>query len=86
LYTIKIDYSWGDSEVPYGRFRTEEEAYEKMCELAGREAYVQNDEFWEERPCTVYFDASHKAIDLHYGSDGTWCYYRVKKIGEKNDS
>ena len=79
MYGIEITYSWGDSEDElYGNYETEEEAYKEMCMLAAKEAYVQNEEFFEENTCTVYFDAAYKAIDLHYNSDGEVCYYRVK--------
>lgn len=81
-YEIAISYSWGEKEPPYGSFLTEEEAYKEMCEMAGREAYVQNEEFLPENTCQVYFNATEKAIDLHYDSDNTWCYYRVQKTEE----
>ena len=81
-YGIKIAYSWGDEEDinQYGTFATEEEAFQKACELAGKEAYVQNEEFLEEKTCTVFFDAANKGIDLRYDHDDTWCYYRVEKV------
>ena len=80
MYVIKITYSWGAEEDGlYGNFKTEEEAYKKMCMLAAKEAYVQNEEFLEENHCAVYFDAYNKTVDLHYGNDGEWCYYRIKE-------
>ena len=79
MYGIEISYSWGDCEDDlYGNYKTEEDAYKEMCMLAAEEAYVYNEEFDEDRTCTVYFDASEKTIDLHYESDDTWCFYRVK--------
>lgn len=81
MYGIEISYSWGDCEdCLYGNFQTEEDAFEEMCALAGREAYVQNEEFDEYKTCTVYFDAYTKRIDLQYDCDNTWCYYRIKAI------
>ena len=77
MYGIKITYSWGDEEPICGEYKTKEEAFEKMCELAAKEAYVQNEEFLETHTCEVLFNAFEKAIDLHYYSDGEWCYYRV---------
>lgn len=78
-YSIEISYSWGDSEEPYGKFITSEDAYKEMCILSAKEAYVQNEEFLLDRTCSVYFDAYNRAIDLHY-SDGTCCYYRVIEV------
>ena len=82
MYGIKITYSWGDEEPIYGSFKTEEDAYAKACELAGKEAYVQNEEMDEDETCTVYFDGYEKRIDLHYDCDGEECYYRIVKIKE----
>lgn len=80
MYGIEISYSWGECEDDlYGDYQTEEEAYEDMCLLAAKEDYVQNEEFSAENPCVVYFDAYSKEIDLHYKSDDTWCYYRIKR-------
>lgn len=77
-YGIKITYSWGDEEDSiYGSFKTKEDAYKEMCMLAAKEAYVYNEEFVDDRTCSVHFNASEKTIDLHYDSDDTWCYYRV---------
>jgi hypothetical protein len=79
MYGIEISYSWGDCEDGlYGNFQTEEEAFKEMCILAAKEAYVQNEEFLEEKTCIIYFDAANKRIDLHYDNDVTWCYYRIK--------
>ena len=79
-YGIEISYSWGDYEDGlYGEYDTPEEAYEEMCKLAGREAYVQDEEFLSEDGCIVYFHPAEKEIDLHYLSDGEWCYYRIKQ-------
>lgn len=79
MYGIEISYSWGDCEDGlFGNYATEEDAYKGMCMLAAKEAYVQNEEFLDGRTCSVYFDAVNKEIDLHYDSDNTWCYYRVK--------
>ena len=79
MYGIEISYSWGDCEDGlYGNFQTEEEAFKEMCLLAAKEAYVQNEEFSQEKTCIVYFDAANKKIDLHYDNDVTWCYYRIK--------
>ena len=84
MYGIEISYSWGDYEDNlYGRYITKEEAFEKMCYMAAKEAYTQNGEFFEENTCQVYFDASQFKIDLHYDYDNTWCYYRVKKVKDK---
>ena len=80
MYGIEISYSWGDCEDGlYGNFKTKEEAYKEMCVLAAKEAYVQNEEFLDTHTCAVYFNASEKEIDLHYASDDTWCYYRIKE-------
>ena len=79
MYGIKMTYSWGDEEPLYGNFKTEEKAYKEMCMLAAEEAYVQNEEFLEENNCTVYFDAYNKTVDLYYGYDGEWCYYRIEE-------
>ena len=81
MFKIEISYSSGECEDKlYGEFKTEEEAFKEMCNLAVREAYTQNEEFLENRTCEVYFNAFKKEIDLHYNSDDTWCYYRVKQI------
>lgn len=81
MYGIEISYSWGECEDKlYGRYITKEEAFKKMCYMAAEEAYVQNEEFLEERTCQVYFDASQFKIDLHYDYDDTWCYYRIKEV------
>ena len=80
MYGIKITYSWGDEEDGlYGNFKTEEEAYKEMCAMAAEEAYVQNEEFFEEYTCQIYFNAAEKEIDLHYDSDDEWCYYRIRE-------
>ena len=81
-YGIKITYSWGDEEFPTNdeAFDTEEEAFAKACEMAGREAYVQNEEMTEEKTCTIYVDGFMKAIDLHYNGDGEVCYYRIVPV------
>ena len=79
MYGIEITYSWGDRENVFGNFNTEEDAYKEMCIIAAEEAYTQNEEFLEENTCNVYFNAVMKAINLHYDSDDTWCYYRVIK-------
>ena len=80
MYGIEISYSWGDAEIGlYGSFESEEEAFEEMCALAGKEAYVQNEEFDDGKRCEVYFDAYKKIIDLRYCYDNTWCFYRVRK-------
>ena len=78
-YEIEITYSFDDSIETMGYFDTPEEAYERMCQLAATESYVQGSEFRPEQECTVYFHPFEKEIDLHYLSDGEWCYYRVKK-------
>lgn len=80
-YGIKVSYSWGDEEESlYGEYTSEEEAYKAMCELASKEAYVQNEDFDIDRSCAVYFNAYSKEIDLHYDCDNTWCYYRIETI------
>lgn len=84
-YTIQITYSWGDEEPDYGTFDSEEEAYKTACEMAGREAYIANEEFDEDRTISVYFDAANKRIDLCYDWDQTECYYRVKIKGENDE-
>ena len=83
-YGVKITYSWGDEEdiERYGTFDTEEEAYKMACELAGKEAYVQNEEFLEGWSCVVVFDAFSKSINLNYGRDGEVCYYRIVPTDE----
>ena len=80
-YGIKITYSWGDEENMdnYGKFKTEEEAFEKACVLAGTEAYVYNEGMDEDRTAVIYVDGYNKRIDLHYDDDDTWCYYRIEK-------
>lgn len=84
MYGIEITYSWGDCEDNlYGRYITKEEAFKKMCFMAAKEAYVQNEEFLEEGTCQIYFDASQFKIDLHYDYDNTWCYYKIKKVEDK---
>ena len=61
MYGIKVSYPWGDQEEGlYGDYKTKEEAYKGMCELACKEAYVQNEEFAEDRTCSIEFDAYHK--------------------------
>ena len=81
MYGIEISYSWGDCEDRlYGTYTTKEEAFKDMCFLAAKEAYIQNEEFLEENTCQLYFDASQFKIDLRYGYDNTWCYYRIKKV------
>lgn len=83
MFGIGISYSSGESEgTLHGKFKTEEEAFKEMCNLAVKEAYTQNEEFLEGCECEVYFNAFKKEIDLHYNSDNTWCYYRVKQIEE----
>ena len=77
-YQIHISYSWGDEEPAFGKFDTKEEAWKEMCKLAAKEAYVQNEEFGEDKQCSVHYNAFEKKIDLHYERDNTWCYYRIK--------
>lgn len=77
-YGIEITYSWGDEEEGlYGNYDTPEDAYEAMCQLAAKEAFVQGEEYLPENTCSVYFNPAKKQIDLHYESDNTWCYYRI---------
>lgn len=84
MFGIEISYSWGEQEDGlYGSYSTETDAFRDMCLLAGKEAYEQNTEFWEEKPCVIYVDAFEKKVDLHYKSDDTWCYYRVKRKKEE---
>ena len=80
MFKIIISYSWESEKEEAGCFKTEEEAYKEMCMLAAKEAYGQNNEFEEGKPCMVNFDAFEKTVDLYYGSDGEWCHYRIKKI------
>lgn len=78
-YGIEISYSWGAKEdVLYGSYDTPKEAYESMCQLAAKEAFVQGEEFLPEKTCSIHFNPAKKEIDLHYESDNTWCYYRIK--------
>lgn len=83
MYGIEISYSWGENEGCYGEFPTEELAYKEMCNVAAKEAYVQNQEFLPENTCSVQFDAANKSVDLHYDYDDTWCHYRVVKRAKK---
>ena len=71
MYGIKITYSWGDEEPleQYGSFDTKEKAFEKICELAGREAYVQNEEFNVDNTCDIRFNASEYKAELTYDMD-----------------
>ncbi len=78
-YKIKITYSWGDEEPLYGQFFTKEAAFATACELAGREAYVQNDELDESKTAVIYVDPANFKVDLHYDGDDTWCYYRIEE-------
>lgn len=84
-YSIKITYSWGDEEEPYGKYPSKDEAFKAMCTIAAREAYVQNEEGEIGRTCILMFDAAKGAIDLHYDYDNTWCYYRVIEADSKNE-
>lgn len=81
-YGIKITYSWGDEEpidqLPY--FDTKEEAYKEICKLAGKEAYVENEEFLPENGCKVEFDAAAYMATLTYYKDDTTCTYRVADL------
>ena len=80
-YGVEVSYSWGDIEdEPYGSFETKEQAYEFACQLAGKEAYIQNEEFLPENTCYIIFDANSCKIDLHYDYDDTWCFYRIVKL------
>lgn len=79
-YGIKISYSWGEEEELYGEYTSEEEAYKVMCELASKEAYIQNENFDENYSCAVYFNVYNKEINLYYDHDKTWCYYRIQTI------
>lgn len=81
-YAIKITYSWGNEEPlgNFGTFPTKEEAFKKICELAGQEAYVQNEEFAPDKTCSIHFDASEYAAELTYDGDNSICYYRVVPV------
>ena len=86
-YCVKITYSNNDSEEPYGHFETKEDAYKTLCQLAAKEAYVQNEEFLERNTCSIFFDAYEYKANLHYDVDNTYCYYRVEEIpAEENDN
>ena len=78
-YGIKITYSWGDEESPlnYNTYDTPEEAYQEICRLAGKEAYVYNEEAIAERTCSVTFNASMHCAKLYYDHDHSYCYYKV---------
>ena len=84
-YGIKITYSWGAEEDPaqYGTFDTPEKAYEKACEMAGREAYAQNEEMVPLKDCQIYFYGYKKEIDLLYLSDASTCKYKVVELPEE---
>ena len=79
-YEIEITYSFDDGIESMGYFNTPEEAYERMCQVAATEAYVQGSEFLPEQDCIVYFHPSEKRIALHYLSDDEWCYYDLKEL------
>ena len=79
-YEIEITYSFDDGIESMGYFNTPEEAYERMCQVAATEAYVQGSEFFPEQDCIVYFHPSEKRIALHYLSDDEWCYYDLKEL------
>lgn len=79
-YEIEITYSFDDGIESMGYFNTPEEAYERMCQVAATEAYVQGSEFFPEQNCIVYFHPSEKRIALHYLSDDEWCYYRINEM------
>ena len=79
-YEIEITYSFDDGIESMGYFNTPEEAYERMCQVAATEAYVQGNEFLPEQDCIVYFHPSEKRIALHYLSDDEWCYYDLKEL------
>ena len=85
-YGIKIAYSWREEEDmnAYGEFDTEAEAFEKACELAGREAFVYNEEMSEDRMAAIYVDGFNKRIDLHYYEDDAWCYYKIEELKRRN--
>lgn len=87
MYGIKVSYSWGDEEPvkTYGRFETKEAAWKRICELAGKEMFVQNEEYDERKTCTLYVDAHEKRLDLHYDGDNTVCYYRIVEIADAFD-
>ncbi len=84
MYGIKITYSWGDEEPleQYGSFDTKEKAFEKICELAGREAYVQNEEFNVDNTCDIRFNAAEYKAELTYDMDDTTCNYQVVPVRE----
>ena len=79
-YGIKISYSWGDEEPVYGEYDTAIDAFSAACLLAGKEAYVQNDELDPSKTCTIEVDACLQIINLHYHGDDEWCYYRIVEL------
>lgn len=81
---IKITYTWGDEESvnQYGRFKTKEDAFKKICKLVGTELYVANEEFDPDKTMSVYVDAAEYVADLTYECDGETCYYRVVDYDE----
>ena len=85
-YGIHITYSWGDEEdsAAYGMFDTPEAAYEEACRLAGREAFVQNEEMEAGRDCQAEFFGYEKKIKLTYFCDGEECLYKVVELAEGN--
>ena len=77
-YSVKVSYSWGDEEEEfYGKLPAKEQAFAKACEMAGKEAYVQNEEFAPGKTCSIFVDAANLAVDLTCDHDGEKCFYRI---------
>ena len=45
--------------------------------MAGKEAYIQNEEREDYKTSTVFVDPANLRVDLRYDSDGEYAYYRV---------
>lgn len=78
-YRVRVTYSGGTNGL-VGEYPTEQKAFAKACEFAGKEAYTQNEEMLPEYTCQIYVNAAELEVNLHYDSDNSWCKYRVEKI------
>lgn len=81
---IQIWYSWGDKEPPIAVKGTEKPchenkalAWEKMKELAFKEAEIAFEEHEDYGPVGLQFYKKQGCIVLHYPYDGEKCYYQI---------
>lgn len=71
---IKIDYTWGDKEIPVKIPENTKDKYMFMVDLALKELRIELEEYCGEGVCHI--EANEEGINLTY-QDGEICRYEI---------